>query len=339
MNRITLLSLGFTLTCLSAMAQPAETKNPQETAKSYTREGDYTNAIVVLNAALQKDPQNIELSKDLAFNYYLEREYSKGLNVVRPLLDRSDADVQTYQIMAMLLKGIDDMKECEKLYKAGVKRFPKSGVMYSELGEVLWARQDYAAIKMWEKGIEVDPSYSSNYYHASQYYFFTYDKVWSLVYGEMFINLESYTARTAEMKQMLLEGYKKLFTDNDVTKNQNKSPFAAAFLNVMSKLAFTVRDGVTAESLTVLRTKFIINWFNTYPTNFPFRLFDYEHQLLKEGMYDAYNQWIFGAAQNLSTFQTWSNTHADEYARFTNFQHGRVFKVPEGQYYQTDIRD
>ena len=137
----------------------------------------------------------------------------------------------------------------------------------------------------------------------------------------------------------MLEGYKKLFTDADIQKGQNtKSPFVSAFLNVIGQLNFTVAQGINTESLTVLRTKFIINWFNTYPSNFPFRLFDYERQLLKEGMYDAYNEWIFGATENLPAFQTWTASHSTEYAKFTSFQQGRVFKLPEGQYYQTAVK-
>lgn len=336
MKRILLIpTISLTLTCLSTFAQTSD-KTPQETAKAFTRQGDYSNAIVVLNGALQKDPQNLELQKDLSFNYYLGREYPKGLTLAKQMVERPDADVQAYQILALLYKAVDETKECEKLYKAGIKRFPKSGVLYSEYGEMLWAKQDYAAIKQWEKGIEIDPGYSSNYYNAARYYYITYDKVWALLYGEIFLNLESYSKRTAEIKDLLTEGYKKLFTESDMTKGQDtKNSFVAAYLSVMSKLAFTVKDGLTPESLTVLRTKFIINWFNTYPNNYPFRLFDYQRQLLKDGMYDAYNQWIFGAAGNLPAFQTWTNTHGDEYNRFINFQRGRVFKLPEGQYYQT----
>lgn len=322
-------------TSLSSLAQSSDNKTPQETAKAFTRQGDYNNAIVVLNGALQKDPQNLELQKDLSFNYYLGRDFPKGLTIARQMVERPDADVQAYQILALLYKAVDQTKECEKLYKAGIKKFPRSGVMYNEYGEMLWARQDYTAIRQWEKGIEIDPNYSSNYYNAARYYYLTTDKVWALLYGEIFVNLESYSTRTAEIKDLLTEGYKKLFAEADMQKGQDvKAPFVAAFLNVMSKLAFTVKDGITPESLTVLRTKFIINWFNTYPSNFPFRLFDYQRQLLKEGMYDAYNQWIFGAAGNLPAFQAWCNTHGDEYSRFINFQKGRVFKLPEGQYYQ-----
>lgn len=335
MNRILLAFFSLTLTSLSTLAQSTDNKSPLETAKAFTRQQDYTNAIVVLNGALEKDPQNLEMQKDLAFNYYLSRDFIKGTSLGAKIVERPDADVQSYQILALLYKAIDDTKKCEALYRNGIKRFPRSGVLYSEYGEMLWARQDYSAIKQWEKGIEIDPNYSSNYYNAARYYFFTYDKVWAVLYGETFVNLESYSKRTAEIKELLTESYKKMFTEKDMQKGQDvKSPFVVAYLNVMSKLAFTVKDGITAESLTVLRTKFIINWFQTYPTNFPFRLFDYQQQLLKGGMYDAYNQWIFGAAQNLPTFQAWTNAHSDEYNKFINFQKGRIFKLPEGQYYQ-----
>ena len=336
MSRIILLLAVVTLTTLSSLAQQPDAKTPLETARTFARQGDLANAVIVLNGALQKDAQNLELLKDLAFDYFLEREYAKGLNIARPLTDRPNADVQCYQITGMLYKAIDDAKECEKLYKAGIKRFPRSGVLYNEYAEMLYAlKEQNAAIKLWEKGIEIDPNYSTNYYNACKYYYVNDNKVWSLLYGETFINLESYSKRTAEIKDLLLDGYKKLFTDANLLKSQDgKSPFEAAYLNVTGKLTFMVAQGVTTESLTLIRTKFILNWFETYPTNFPFRLFDYQRQLLKDGMFNAYNEWIFGATENLPAFQSWTNVHTDEYNRFTDFQKGRIFRLPEGQYYQ-----
>src|ERR1700754_3563056 len=97
MNRILVLLFVLALTQLSAQAQESQTKTPQETARAFTRQGDYANAIVVLNSAIQKDAQNLELQKDLAFNYYLQKDVAKGLNVARPLVERPDADVQCYQ--------------------------------------------------------------------------------------------------------------------------------------------------------------------------------------------------------------------------------------------------
>jgi hypothetical protein len=310
----------------------------QETAKTFTRQGDYANAILVLSGAVQKDPQNLELQKDLAFNYYLEKDYAKGLGLARSLADRPEGDVQCYQLAGLFYKAVDDPKECEKLYKAGLKKFPHSGVLYNEYGEMLFARTDMTgALRLWEKGIETDPSYSSNYYNAGKYYLGSPDsKVWGLVYSEIFLNLESYSRRTAEMKELLLEGYKKLLTDAEILGNQNsKNAFAGAYLGTLGKLTGVFAQGITTETLIVMRTRFVLNWFEKNAATYPFKLFDHQRQLAKDGSFDAYNQWIFGAAENLSVFQTWSNTHSEEYNRFINFQKGRVFKLPEGQYYQT----
>lgn len=327
--------LGLTwLTSLSLFAQQRDTNSLRDTARAFRQQGDFPNAIVVLNRVLQQDPRNLEILKDLAFTYYLQRDYSKGLETIKPLLDRKDADVDCFQITGLIYKAIEERKECEKMYKQGIKRFPESGVLYNEYGEMLWAKQDLDAIKQWEKGIEVDPNYSSNYYNASKYYYFTFDKVWDLIYGEIFVNLESYSKRTPEIKNILVEGYKKLFSDINLQKNQNtKNPFVLAYLMELNKQSTVITQGVTAETLTVLRSRFIVEWFVKNAIKFPFRLFDYQQQLLKEGMFDAYNQWIFGAAQNLPAFQNWTSTHADEYNRFINFQKGRILKLPAGQYY------
>jgi len=305
-------------------------------AKSFIRQGDYHNAILVLNRAIENNKDNVELKKDLAFSYYLSRDYTRALAAIQPVTDSKDADVQSFQIHGMIYKAIEERKDAEKLYKTALKKFPESGALYSEYGEMLWAKGDFDdAVKQWEKGIQADPNSSGNYYNAAKYYYMSSDKLWALLYGEIFVNLESYSKRTPEIKTLLLEGYKKLFTDVNILKDQNnKSDFTKAVLEVMNDNAKTINNGITPDALSALRTRFILEWYEKYPTKFAFRLFEHYRQLAKEGMFDAYNQWIFGAADNLSAFQLWTTNHAEEYAKFTNFQKNRIFKVPQGQYYQ-----
>jgi len=83
----------------------------------------------------------------------------------------------------------------------------------------------------------------------------------------------------------------------------------------------------------MIRTRFILDWFNSFSSKFPFRLFEYQLQLLREGMFDAYNQWLFGTVQNLVAYQNWTTAHAVEYDEFSKFQKGRIFKIPPKQYY------
>jgi lipopolysaccharide biosynthesis regulator YciM len=321
----------------SVMAQQDDPKTLHETAKTFMRAGDFDNAIIVLTRALQKDKDNLEMQKDLVMSYYLKRDYPRALEGVKSLIDRDDADVVTFQLAGNVYKALEEVKDCEKLYKRALKKFPKSGPLYSEYGELLWAKQDFTAIGQWEKGIEMDPGYSGNYYNAALYYFYAKDKVWSLIYGEIFVNMESLSERGAAMKAQLLQAWKeKLFADADLMQGQekNKSEFAKAFLQGMGKQASLAGKGINTEVLTMIRTRFILDWYENNATKFPFRLFDYQQQLIREGMFDAYNQWLFGGTENLAAYDNWTKTHAEEYNSFNAFQRSRIFKMPVGQHYQ-----
>ena len=55
---VIVLQLGFSL----VYSQPVT--ELQETAKNFMRQGDYANAILVLNRAVQMEPQNIAVLKE-----------------------------------------------------------------------------------------------------------------------------------------------------------------------------------------------------------------------------------------------------------------------------------
>ena len=330
--------LFFLLSVVTALQVNAQEQNLQETARTFMRSGDFDNAILVLNRALQSDAKNLELQKDLILAYYYKRDYAKASEGVKSILENDDIDIVSYQIAGNVYKAMEEVKDADKMYKRALKKFPKSGALYSEYGELLWANKDVDAIKYWEKGIQEDPSYAGNYYNAALYYYYTKDKVWSLIYGEVFVNMESLTERATAMKGLLLEGYKeKLFAEADLTKenDKNKNAFSRAFLETMNKQSAMANRGITTETLTMIRTRFILDWYKTYADRFPFRLFDYQQQLIREGMFEAYNQWLFGTAENLPAYDNWTKTHTEAHNKFTTFQRGRIFKMPSGQYYQS----
>ncbi|MGZ8538009.1 MAG: tetratricopeptide repeat protein [Flavisolibacter sp.] len=325
---------AFILTAIISFSALAQDQTAQETARSFMRTGDWDNAILVLNKALQQDRDNLDLSKDLALSYTYKRDFAKALETVKPLLDRDDADVQTYQIGGNIYKALAETKDADKMYKKALKKFPNSGSLYSEYGELLWEEKDYDAIQQWEKGIEVDPAFAGNYYNAASYYFFTKDKVWALVYGEIFVNMEYLTEKATEIKMMLLGTYKeKLFADIDNKDDKNKNEFSRAVLQTFDKQSALSSRGITMESLNMIRTRFILDWYNTYAKKFPFKLFDYQQQLIREGMFEAYNAWLFGPVDNLSAFDQWTKSNPEAWSKFTRFLKNRVFKMPKDQHY------
>ncbi len=332
MKKIFILIISIIFFGDTIFAQPGITLH--ETGKAFMRQGDYANAVLVLNRSLQQNPQSTAMAKDLALCYYYQKDNVKALDIIKPLLDKDDADDQCFQIAGNIYKQLDQVKECEKLYKKGLKKFPDSGPLYNELGELQLNDKNYDAIKNWEKGIETDPSYSKNYYNAAKYYYLSTDKVWGLLYGEIFVNMEPSGSKTAEVKQLLLDGYKKLFAEADLIKNnKDKNVFATNYLQVMNGSSAVAGNGINTETLTMIRTRFILDWFANKEIKMPVRLFEYHKQLLREGMFEAYNQWLFAAAENLAAYQNWAASHEEDNTAFMNLQKARIFKMPAGEYY------
>jgi tetratricopeptide (TPR) repeat protein len=335
MKKLLLLILLVSLSC-AVSAQSDDPKVLHQTARSFMTQGDWNNAIVVLNRILELDKNNLDYQKDLIQCFYYKRDFEKAVDGIKKLINHDDADVVCFQLAGNVYKAIEDPKECEKVYKQGLKKFPKSGPLYSEYGELLWEKKDYSAIDLWEKGIENDPAYGGNYYNAALYYFYTKEKVWGLIYGEIFVNMESMSQRGAALKDLLLKGYKeKLFATTDLMKGEekNKNEFSKAFLEIMNKQTNLAAKGVNTSTLIIIRTRFILDWYHNYAAKYPFRLFDFLQQMLREGMFEAYNQWLFGTVENLPVYDEWTKTHPKEFKDFDTFQKSRVFKIPPGQYY------
>src|SRR4051794_4082738 len=89
----------------SSFCQQQDLKTLQETANTYIKQGDYPNAVLVLNRALQQDNSNQQVIKDLAFVQYLQRDYNRALNTIKPLIDRHDTEVPSFQVAAMIYKA------------------------------------------------------------------------------------------------------------------------------------------------------------------------------------------------------------------------------------------
>ena len=336
----TLALICCLLTFSIAQAQPESVAILQARAKNYLQAGDFDNAALVLRQALIQSPDDLELNKDLVLAYTLKRDYTRARESVVTLCDRPNADAICFQLAGNVFKALEEVKECEKYYKRGLKKFPNHGPLYSEYGELLWSTKDPRAIGLWENGIKVDPGYGGNYYNAALYYYYTTEKVWGLIYGEIFVNLEGLSERGRSMKELLLKGYKeKLFIDGDLTELSEKTmnPFAKAYLQEMSKLSSLTAQGLNPETLTMIRTRFLLGWFDGPAKQFPFKLFDVQRQWVQADLFEAYNQWLFMTPETLSAHEAWKKTHAETWSKFQQWQQNRVFRVPSGQYYQSTL--
>jgi hypothetical protein len=151
--------------------------------------------------------------------------------------------------------------------------------------------------------------------------------------------MDSYSARTPEIKALLLDGYKNFFVENlDASKpaSRKRGAFEEAMRSTLAKQSGLATLGLNVDRLVMIRTRFILDWFGGGGNTFTYRLLDHHRQLLREGLFEAYNQWLFGAAADVLQYQNWVALHAGEMADLSSFQKNRVFRMPRGQYYFGD---
>jgi hypothetical protein len=191
------------------------------------------------------------------------------------------------------------------------------------------------AITEWEHGITEDPSHSGNYYPAAKFYFAAADKARCIVYGETFVNLESFSARTDEMKYLLIESYKRIFNLNDskVYYIKKTTDFEVRFLQTISRYSYLAAKGIGVESLYEMRLGFINAWFKSNQESFPLSMFDRFKYMVDNGMFEAYNRWLFCMVVDVEAHQTWVRQHQQAYDEFLKFQRNNLFHPKMGQHY------
>lgn len=320
--------------CISMVSQSQTVEAFHQSANAFLLKEDYPNALMVLNNGLQSYPNHPLLNTDLAQYYYLQNDYPKAYSTITTAIATDSANDQSYQIAGNIYKALNKATECETLFTNALIKFPTSGPLYNEMGSLLSDQKKNGAIAYWEKGIEKDPSYPMNYYQAAKYYFADSEFVWTILYGEIFVNMDPRNAKTPEIKNIILQSYKKLLINLSADKIANESnPFLKKYYTIFYHHREPAMLGVTTAALTMIRTRFALEWQQNTADSLSFRLFDFHQKLLQEGLFEAYNQWMFGAAENLVSFQAWAQNHATAYENFVKYHKTFLFKMPLGQYY------
>lgn len=327
-------SLIFAISLGSVKAQTAE--DIIKASREYSMSGDIDNAILTLKTGLDNIPGSADIRLELAMAYYTVKRNVQALETLNPLLNSSDAEETVFQIAGLIHRSALQFKEAEKVYKAGLKLHPKSGLLYNEYGQLMESIEPGRGegLKLWEKGIEIDPGFAANYYQASRYHALANNTIWTILYGEIFVNLDSYSSRTIEIKNILFQFYKKMYAFGFSGLN-DKNAFERAVAETFHKQKALSASGINPENLSAIRTRFILDWYhNPISQKYPFRLFERQQQMLRDGMFDAYNQWLFGGAANIAVFQNWTKTNNESYQAFTKFQRQKLFVINKNEYYR-----
>ncbi len=344
-NRMNGIMKFLAVLCCILCLQPAaaqtiywespETEQLYKTAKEALARGAIKQAVVLFQQVEQRQPDVLIVKRDLAQALLLDGEAEAAARTIQPLIDADVADEAGYQIAGAGWMKAKEPKKAKRTLEAGIKKYPNSGMLYHELGKYYEERNDAEyALDVWLDGIKQDPNYHLNYYEAARTYANTSKPEWTIIYGEIFVNKESQTPRSYEIRKAILEAYKSLFTNpGSAITDTAGIKFDDAIRFTLLQAAPTVSDGFTPENLTMLRTRFVMDWLQNFSRKYAFSLVYYLNDLLKNGQFDAYNQWLFGKVENAAQFEAWKKFHPEAIPSFEKWKENHPLQMRTTDFY------
>lgn len=286
----------------------------------------FDEGISMFRQGLALDPQNSLFAYEIATAFYLQEKYDSVIATLEAIIDRPDVNDQFYQVLGNAWDMKKQPDKALQIYASGIKRFPLSGILCLESGIVMQARDSMQqAIKFWEKGVNADPALSSNYYYLAKTFAPSGNKVWALLYGEIFMNIERNSKRSEEMSSILYNVYSDLIddmSDTAVTTRYADSgkTFSTCVVNVLRESLNTVvtaNKGLTQTAkIYYLRKTFIDTWFlRSFSADFPNTLFNRHKVLMANGHFEAYTYWMLMKG-NDQEFTVWYNQNSEKYKAF-----------------------
>lgn len=327
-------------------------------AIKFMDDGKFDKSIELLEEAQKLDPDRYDYPYELAYANYEKENYKGAIIILEKIIDHKDVTERLFQLLGNSYDVLGKSEKAFEAYDFGLKKFPNSGMIYLEKGNVYWNKKEYGkALPFYEKGIQVDPTFSSNYYRITRIYCGSSEEVWGMIYGEIFMNLERNTKKTAEISKLLYDTYKneiKFSSDTTFSVSFSKNatinvsdlkepskiklPFGIGVYEPTLMFSMLSEKAININSLNNIRSTFIDNYFkNGHDKTYPNVLFNYQKQVKDAGHIEAYNHWVLMKGDE-DNFNKWLSINKEKWDSFIKWfgdnglKINQINKFYSGQY-------
>ena len=347
-----LLLLVLSVISVSSLAQVfSEEENERiDLALSYSDNGREDEAIAIYDELIKKHPDVSGLKFEKAYCYYQKQDYKNAYKTLKPTLSAPDANPQYFAVAGNAQDMMGKPKDALKTYQAGLEKFPDSGYLHLETGNVLIGL-GYTAqgVGYYEHGIEVDPGFASNYYRAAQYLFSDYP-IKSIIYAETHnLIYDPNGPRWPEVSKLLYDAYNEnihfeadtvrttFSRDRTITidkKDVESGASPTSLLEQMSRIARelsfsdAMNESVDAEALkaaggqltlaelTAIRRRFLEHFEAKEQDRYP--VFAVQRKVLDAGHWEAYNMFMLCEGRP-EEFKAWLQDHESDLIAYFEF--------------------
>ena len=298
-------------------------KDEMQKAISYYDNNKPDIAIEIYNNLLADNPKSYIINYELALAKVAKGEYAEAIKITEKVERNSDVEDKLFQLQGNAYDYMGKRKKAVASYDKGLKKFPKAGCLYMEKGNIMLMENDpNGAVGMYEKAMEVEPTYSSPYYRASALFLGSTEPIWGLIYGETFLLLEKGQRNVAIQDAMVKRLGQAIKLENDtlhVSLTQQHTvnmkglnliiPFEMLYeleilkSSAVDKLKSEKRDTITISDFIEIR-KVAANAYKDWENRYPNYLFEYQKKVIDAGYFEAYTMDLF------------KDVYADEYKAY-----------------------
>jgi tetratricopeptide (TPR) repeat protein len=288
-------------------------------------DGNPRMAIQLLEQLAERYPGHRVIVHELALAYRVMGEPGAAIELLGPYEDQLNAQMAAALGSAHSEAG--DLASAMAIFGRAIERHPESGLLHSEIGTVLSkAGKPLEAIASYEKGMEVEPAWPSNYLNAARIYSETDHRGYTLIYGEIFRILEPRSERSEKLAILMADTMSRAVTvekksESDISMRISLAPaidvridgspgggepevsievpLVNAFEGSYGICLFDVfRYGVSIARLHEARSRFLDIWWaeGGLHTRYDFPLADWLRRLREAGHLEAYEHWLYGPA-------------------------------------------
>ncbi|MBR1474364.1 MAG: tetratricopeptide repeat protein [Muribaculaceae bacterium] len=311
-------------------------------AVSLMDNGKAKDAVKILDKLCKKYSNNYILEYERLYARYRAGDYKRIVKDGPKLFEHPEVEPMCYQLVGNAQDVLGNPEAALRIYDDGLKRFPNSGFLYLEKGNIHMMHKRYnEAVQCYLRGVEVQPDFASNYYRLAKLYANSTEPLWAIVYAEVVCNLQPNSERFSEMGKLIYDLYTEnvkieeeskvhvsLTKDNTVYISNDSSDVQVPFplLYEMGTLkSHAATELLQTKKLTVamiadLRKSALEHIDTVAPGYYNLSLLDYHRKLIKSGHWVAYNMWLMSPGANDEATQ-WLDTKEGEeqFEKFANW--------------------
>lgn len=293
----------------------------------------YLEATVVFDKALKLNPKSTNARYEKSIALIMANQPAEAKDILLSIVSEGLANEMCYQLLSTVLHDGYGWKKALEILDEGLVKFPNSGRLHNEYGVIYMGQEEYdKALEWWFKGVKAEPAYTANYAMISRIYAHKPTRLWSLVYGELYLVTEFSDAKAGNISHLLFGTYRKCinlkidsirssgfcgYQELDTTKNSFKNTFCSLVDPLVAQMKAsgdTTRNIARLVDLriamlsawrkqTTVRDSVFFGWWNAVDKAGMFK--PYSYFILSQGAQDEFKEYVKSNKVEFKQFLTW----------------------------------